>query len=260
MFNDLFLKRIISIKLLPANYHGNSLMSNPNIDKGEIRKFEALASRWWDKKSKFKPLHDINPLRVNWIDSRSPVANNKILDVGCGGGILSESMAQRGANVTGIDMGDAPLAVAKLHSLETGIKINYQKCTVENLAEEGAEQYDIITCLEMLEHVPNPRSVVEACAKLVKPSGHIYFSTINRNVKAYLFAIIGAEYILNLLDKGTHDYTKFIRPSEINKWTRDCGLEHKEITGLTYNPFMKSYRLNNNDVDVNYMIHTVKQP
>ena len=259
MFNDVFFKRIILFKQLLISNHGNSIMSDQNIDKDEIQKFEALASRWWDKESKFKPLHDINPLRANWIDSRSPVAKNKILDVGCGGGILSESMAQRGADVTGIDMGDAPLAVAKLHSLETGIKIKYKKCTVESLAAESAEQYDVITCLEMLEHVPDPKSVVEACAKLVKPGGHVYFSTINRNIKAYLFAVIGAEYILNLLDKGTHDYTKFIRPSEINQWIRDSGLEQKEITGLTYHPFIKSYRLNNNDIDVNYMIHTVKQ-
>ena len=240
------------------NKYGNLMMKDLNIDNHEIKKFEALASRWWDKESKFKPLHDINPLRVNWIDKHSPVCENKVLDVGCGGGILSESMAQRGAIVTGIDMGDAPLSVAKLHSIETGIKINYKKCTVEDLAEEKAGQFDIITCLEMLEHVPNPRSVIAACEKLLRPGGHIYFLTINRNIKSYVFAIIGAEYILNLLEKGTHDYSKFIRPSELSSWIRSCKLEKKQITGLTYNPFLKSYSLNDNNVDVNYMIHAIK--
>ena len=253
MFNDLFLKRIISSKLVLTSYHGNSSMSNPNIDKGEIRKFEALASRWWDKESKFKPLHDINPLRVNWIDSRSPVANNKILDVGCGGGILSESMAHRGANVTGIDMGDAPLAVAKLHSLETGIKINYQKSTVESLAEEEAEQYDIITCLEMLEHVPDPNSIINTCSKLLKPGGKIFFSTINKNLKAFLFAIIGAEYILNLLPKSTHEYKKFIKPSQLQAWASRNNLSFDSIIGMTYNPITQKYKLSQ-DTSVNYIV------
>ena len=233
-------------------------MSKPNIDINEIKKFEALAGRWWDKESKFKPLHDINPLRANWIDKYSPVAKKKVLDVGCGGGILAESLTQRGAIVTGIDMGEAPLAVARLHSLETGLSIDYKKCTAESLVAEETEQFDIITCLEMLEHVPDPASVVLACSKLVKPGGHLYFSTINRNIKSYLFAVIGAEYILNLLEKGTHDYTKFIRPCEMGNWIRDSGLEMKEITGLTYNPFNKNYRLNEEDVNVNYMVHTIK--
>jgi len=233
-------------------------MSEPNVDINEIKKFEALAGRWWDKESKFKPLHDINPLRANWIDKHSPVAKKKVLDVGCGGGILTESLTQRGAIVTGIDMGEAPLTVARLHSLETGISIDYKKCTVESLVSEEAEQFDIVTCLEMLEHVPDPKSVILACSKLVKPGGHVYFSTINRNIKSYLFAVIGAEYILNLLEKGTHDYTKFIRPCEMGNWTRDSGLEMKEITGLTYNPFNKNYRLNEEDVNVNYMVHTIK--
>ena len=233
-------------------------MSKPNIDINEIKKFEALAGRWWDKESKFKPLHDINPLRANWIDKYSPVAKKKVLDVGCGGGILTESLTQRGAIVTGIDMGEAPLAVARLHSLETGLSIDYKKCTAESLVAEETGQFDIITCLEMLEHVPDPASVILACSKLVKPGGHLYFSTINRNIKSYLFAVIGAEYILNLLEKGTHDYTKFIRPCEMGNWIRDSGLEMKEITGLTYNPFNKNYRLNEEDVNVNYMVHTIK--
>lgn len=233
-------------------------MTKPNVDHDEIEKFEALASRWWDKDSKFKPLHDINPLRANWIDKYSPVAEMRLLDVGCGGGILAESMAQRGAIVTGIDMGEAPLAVAKLHSLDSGISIDYQQCTAEDLAINKAGQFDIVTCLEMLEHVPDPSSVIEACSKLVKPGGHLYFSTINRNIKSYLFAVIGAEYLLNLLDRGTHDYSKFIRPSEMSNWIRASSLEQKTVIGLTYNPFSRVYRLNENDTDVNYMMHVTK--
>ena len=236
----------------------NLSSSNQNIDRSEIAKFEALASRWWDKESEFKPLHDINPLRANWIDERSPVAGKKLLDVGCGGGILAESMAQRGADVTGIDMGEAPLAVAQLHSLETGITIDYQQSTAEAMASQHPEQYDIVTCLEMLEHVPDPNSVIQACTNLVKPGGHIYFSTINRNPKAYLFAVLGAEYLLRLLPKGTHDYSKFIRPSELCNWVRDAGLELQTMTGMTYNPFTKNYRLNDKDVDVNYMVYAQK--
>jgi len=237
------------------------LSENPlsqNIDRSEIAKFEALASRWWDKESEFKPLHDINPLRANWIDVRSPVAGKNVLDVGCGGGILAESMAQRGAKVTGIDMGEAPLAVAQLHSLETGITVDYQRCTAEEMASQHAGKYDIVTCLEMLEHVPDPSSVINACTNLVKPGGHVYFSTINRNPKAYLFAVLGAEYLLRLLPKGTHDYSKFIRPSELCNWVRDAGLELQAMTGMTYNPFTKHYRLNEKDVDVNYIIYAQK--
>jgi len=237
------------------------LSENPlsqNIDRSEIAKFEALASRWWDKESEFKPLHDINPLRANWIDERSPVAGKNVLDVGCGGGILAESMAQRGAKVTGIDMGEAPLAVAQLHSLETGITVDYQRCTAEEMASQHAGKYDIVTCLEMLEHVPDPSSVINACTNLVKPGGHVYFSTINRNPKAYLFAVLGAEYLLRLLPKGTHDYSKFIRPSELCNWVRDAGLELQAMTGMTYNPFTKHYRLNEKDVDVNYIIYAQK--
>ncbi len=229
-----------------------------NVDASEIAKFEALAKRWWDKESEFKPLHDINPLRANFIDERSPVAELNVLDVGCGGGILSESMAQRGADVTGIDMGEAPLSVAKLHGLESGVKVNYRKITAEALAEEQPEHYDIVTCLEMLEHVPDPSLVVKACATLVKPGGDVYFSTINRNPKAYVFAILGAEYILNLLPKGTHEYEKFIKPSELANWARNSDLEWQEITGMTYNPLTKKYRLNNSDVSVNYLVHTKK--
>lgn len=229
-----------------------------NVDAAEIAKFEALASRWWDKHSEFKPLHEINPLRCNYIDERSPVAGKKILDVGCGGGILCEAMAQRGALVNGIDMGEAPLQVARLHSLETGVSINYRQITAEQLAEQEAGQYDIVTCLEMLEHVPDPASVIEACARLCKPGGHVYFSTINRNPKSYAFAVLGAEYLLKLLPKGTHEYSKFIRPSELASWVRSAGLQLEDMTGMTYNPLTKRYRLKARDVDVNYLVHTVK--
>ncbi|WP_439133333.1 bifunctional 2-polyprenyl-6-hydroxyphenol methylase/3-demethylubiquinol 3-O-methyltransferase UbiG [Pseudomaricurvus sp.] len=229
-----------------------------NVDQAEIAKFEALASRWWDKGSEFKPLHDINPLRCNYIDERSPVAGKKVLDVGCGGGILSEALAQRGADVSGIDMGAAPLEVAKLHSLESGVSVNYRQITAEELAEQEAGQYDIVTCLEMLEHVPDPASVIRACATLCKPDGHVYFSTINRNPKAYAFAVLGAEYVLKMLPKGTHEYSKFIRPSELGNWIRQTNLQLQDMTGLTYNPLTKTYKLKASDVDVNYMVHTTK--
>lgn len=229
-----------------------------NVDQAEIAKFEALASRWWDKNSEFKPLHDINPLRSNYIDERSPVAGKKVLDVGCGGGILSEALAQRGADVSGIDMGEAPLQVAKLHSLESGTSINYRQITAEELAEQEPEQYDIVTCLEMLEHVPDPASVIRACAKLCKPGGDVYFSTINRNPKAYAFAVLGAEYLLKMLPKGTHEYSKFIRPSELSNWIRQADLDLQDMTGLTYNPLTKNYKMKHGDVDVNYMAHTTK--
>lgn len=229
-----------------------------NIDTAEIAKFEALASRWWDKNSEFKPLHDINPLRANFIDLRSPVAGKKIIDVGCGGGILAEAMAQRGAIVSGIDMGEAPLAVARLHALESGVTIDYQKITAEEKAAQQPGAYDVVTCMEMLEHVPDPSSVVKACADLVKENGDVYFSTINRNPKSYLFAILGAEYILRMLPRGTHDYSKFIRPSELASWLRTAGLELQTITGMTYNPVTKIYKLNDKDVSVNYLIHAKK--
>ena len=237
---------------MPTNNSDNS--ASMNVDPSEVAKFEALASRWWDRNSEFKPLHDINPLRANWIDKLAPVAEQKVLDVGCGGGILCEAMAQRGAHVTGIDMGEAPLAVGELHKLESGVEVDYQKSTAEDFAQSHGEQFDIVTCLEMLEHVPDPSSVVRACAAMTKPGGTLFFSTINRNPKAYLLAIIGVEYVLRMLPKGTHEYGKFIRPAELGKWIREAGLELDQMTGLTYNPITKTYRLTETDVDVNYMI------
>ncbi|MDP6198899.1 MAG: bifunctional 2-polyprenyl-6-hydroxyphenol methylase/3-demethylubiquinol 3-O-methyltransferase UbiG [Porticoccaceae bacterium] len=225
-----------------------------NVDPNEIRKFEELASRWWDRNSEFKPLHDINPLRANWIDSLAPVAEKTILDVGCGGGILCEALAQRGADVTGIDMGEAPLAVGNLHKLESGVTVNYEKSTAEDYAKAHAASFDTVTCLEMLEHVPDPSSVVAACAELCKPGGTVFFSTINRNPKSYLLAIIGVEYVLRMLPKGTHEYSKFIRPSELGQWIRQAGLVIDQMTGLLYNPITKTYKLDTRDVDVNYMI------
>lgn len=229
-----------------------------NFDPSEIAKFEALASRWWDPESEFKPLHQINPLRANWIDQLAPLAGTKALDVGCGGGLLTEALTHRGAQVTGIDMGKAPLNVARLHQLEMGLDINYRQITAEELATEEAGQYDVVTCLEMLEHVPDPASVIAACAKLAKPGGKVFFSTLNRNPKAYLFAILGAEYILNMLPKGTHEYSKFIKPSELGNWVRMAGLEINTMQGLTYNPLSKTYRLNPHDVSVNYLMACTK--
>lgn len=229
-----------------------------NVDQSEIAKFEALASRWWDPNSEFKPLHEINPLRCQYIDRLSPVAEKAVVDVGCGGGLLTEGLAHRGARVTGIDMGEAPLSVAKLHCLESGLEIDYRHSTAEALAAEAKESFDVVTCLEMLEHVPDPAAVVKACSDLTKPGGHLYFSTINRNPKAYAFAIIGAEYLLRLLPRGTHDYAKFIRPSELGDWIRQAGLELADMTGLTYNPLTKQYKLDPRDVTVNYMVHAVK--
>lgn len=234
-----------------------SASSRTNVDPGEIAKFEALANRWWDKESEFKPLHDINPLRLNYIDERAFLAGKKVVDIGCGGGILSEGMAQRGANVVGIDMGEAPLAVARLHGLESGVEVDYRQITVEELAEQEAGTYDVVTCLEMLEHVPQPASVVAACAKLLKPGGQLFLSTINRNPKAFLFAIVGAEHILKLLPKGTHEYKKFIKPSELMSYVRQAGLDFQDITGMTYNPLLKNYKLAR-DVDVNYLMHASK--
>lgn len=229
-----------------------------NLDPQEISKFEELASRWWDSGSEFKPLHEINPLRANWIDKRAEVAEKTLLDVGCGGGIFSEAMAQRGAIVTGIDMGDAPLAVANLHKLESGLNIDYFKATAESFSDSNFQRFDAVTCLEMLEHVPDPASVVKACASMTKPGGTLFFSTINRNPKSYLFAIIGVEYVLKMLPKGTHDFAKFIKPSELTSWIRDASLELQDITGLLYNPITKNYKLSQNDVDVNYMISVTK--
>lgn len=234
------------------------MTSKNNVDPAEIAKFEAMASRWWDRNSEFKPLHDINPLRANYIDRRSPVSAQRLVDVGCGGGILAEAMAQRGADVTGIDMGEAPLSVAKLHQLESGVAVNYFQSTAEDLAANQPESFDIVCCLEMLEHVPDPGAVIKACADMAKPGAALYFSTINRNPKAFLFAIVGAEHILQLLPAGTHEYDKFIKPSELAGWIRDAGLVLEDMVGLTYNPITRTYRLNPKDVSVNYMVHAVK--
>ena len=229
-----------------------------NVDAAEIAKFEALSSRWWDPTSEFRPLHDINPLRANWIDKLSPVSGTRLVDIGCGGGLLTEAMAWRGANVTGIDMGEAPLSVARIHQLESQLDIRYLQTTAETLASEEPGSFEVVTCLEMLEHVPDPASVIQACADLAKPGANLYFSTINRNPKAFVFAIVGAEYVLNLLPKGTHEYGKFIKPSEMSRWIRAAGLLPQEMTGLTYNPLTKHYRLVTEDVSVNYMIRATK--
>ncbi|MBU1191274.1 MAG: bifunctional 2-polyprenyl-6-hydroxyphenol methylase/3-demethylubiquinol 3-O-methyltransferase UbiG [Gammaproteobacteria bacterium] len=223
-----------------------------NVDPAEIAKFEELAARWWDPHSEFKPLHDINPLRLDYIERLETLQGKRVLDVGCGGGLLSEGMAARGAQVTGIDMGEAPLSVAKLHLYETGLEVDYQQITAEQMASEHPDSFDIVTCLEMLEHVPQPDSVIAACARMVKPGGLVVFSTLNRNPKSYLLAIIGAEYVLRMLPKGTHDYRKFIRPSELDSWARAADLELRDISGMTYNPLTSIYSLGR-DVDVNYL-------
>jgi len=232
--------------------------SGLNVDRQEIAKFEALASRWWDLDGEFRPLHEINPLRANYIDQHSPVNGLRLVDVGCGGGILAESMAHRGAVVTGIDMGEAPLAVARLHQRESGVEVDYRQCTAEQLAREQPGRFDIVCCLEMLEHVPDPGAVIAACADLAMPGGSLYFSTINRNPKAFLFAVVGAEHILRLLPAGTHDYDKFIKPSELAGWIRDAGLQLDGMTGLLYNPITKRYRLHDGDISVNYMVRASK--
>ncbi|KEQ17763.1 3-demethylubiquinone-9 3-methyltransferase [Endozoicomonas numazuensis] len=223
-----------------------------------MAKFEELASRWWDMDGEFKPLHEINPLRLNYIDERVGLAGKKVLDVGCGGGILSESMALRGAEVTGIDMGDAPLSVARLHSMESEVEVNYRKIPVEELAEEMPGTFDVVTCLEMLEHVPEPASVIRACEKLLKPGGQIFFATINRNAKSWLFAIVGAEYVLKMLPKGTHEHSKFIKPHELCSWMRKTDLEVHDMTGMVFNPITGVYSLKKSDTDVNYLIYGSK--
>jgi 2-polyprenyl-6-hydroxyphenyl methylase/3-demethylubiquinone-9 3-methyltransferase len=228
-----------------------------NVDLAELAKFESIATRWWDTQSEFKPLHDINPLRTNFIDEQVQLAGKKVLDVGCGGGILSEAMTQRGAQVTAIDMGQANITTAKLHALESGLTIDYQVIPVEELAEQQPESFDVVTCLEMLEHVPDPVSIVNACYKLCKPGGQVIFSTLNRNPKSFLFGIIGAEYLLNMVPKGTHDYKKFIRPSELASWSREAGLTVGKMSGMSYNPITKIYKLGR-DTDVNYLMQTLK--
>ncbi|ENB2049906.1 bifunctional 2-polyprenyl-6-hydroxyphenol methylase/3-demethylubiquinol 3-O-methyltransferase UbiG [Vibrio fluvialis] len=232
-------------------------MTKPqNVDPNEIKKFEEMASRWWDLEGEFKPLHQINPLRLNYVLERADgLFGKKVLDVGCGGGILAESMAREGAQVTGLDMGKEPLEVARLHALETGTKLTYIQSTIEDHAQDNAQAYDVVTCMEMLEHVPDPLSVIQSCAALVKPGGHVFFSTLNRNFKSYLFAIVGAEKLLKIVPEGTHDHEKFIRPSELLKMIDATPLQEQTITGLLYNPLTDTYRLGAN-VDVNYIIHT----
>lgn len=227
-------------------------MNSRNVDPAEIRKFSDLAAKWWDPGSAFKALHDINPLRLNYIDQHAPLKGKKVLDVGCGGGILSESMAHLGADVTGIDMAEASLHVAKLHALQSAVNVTYRHCSAEQLAAETANSYDVVTCMEMLEHVPDPGSVVAACSRLVKPGGQVFYSTINRTPKSFLLAIIGAEYVLNLLPRGTHQYAAFIKPSELDKWCQNSQMEMRNLTGMHYDPLRQKYRLGPG-VDVNYI-------
>lgn len=233
------------------------LLTTKNVDPAEIAKFEELAARWWDRNSEFKPLHDINPLRLEFINDRVGLKDKTVLDVGCGGGILAESMDALGAEVTGIDMGEAPLAVARLHLKESGQKVQYRRISAEDLAREQPNAFDVVTCMELLEHVPDPASMVAACATLIKPGGHVFFSTINRNLKSWLFAIVGAEYMLKLLPRGTHDYLKFIRPSELERWARQTRLTVREFTGMHYNPATRRYALGPG-VDVNYIAHAIQ--
>ena len=228
-----------------------------NADPAELAKFGELAHRWWDPQGEFRPLHELNPLRLGWIDGLAPLEGRRVLDVGCGGGILSESMARLGATVTGIDLSEKPLKVAQLHLLESGLEVEYLGISAEEMAEKNPGQFDVVTCMELLEHVPEPPSTVAACAKLVKPGGRVFFSTINRNPKAYAFAVIGAEYLLKLLPKGTHDYARFIKPSELSRWCRDAALEPLELKGMTYNPLTNQYRLGE-DCDVNYSLCCAK--
>ncbi len=233
------------------------MTTQANVDPAEVAKFEALATSWWDTEGESKPLHDLNPIRLGYIEQRCQLNDKHVIDVGCGGGILSEALAKSGAHVTGIDMGKMPLDIAKLHALEAELIIDYQQITAEQKAEQSAGQYDVVTCMEMLEHVPDPVSIIQACSDLVKPGGDLFFSTLNRHPKAYLLAVLGAEYIMKMLPKGTHDYKRFIRPSEMAAWCRQAGLDVQDITGLTYNPISKAFKLGD-DVKVNYLMHCRK--
>lgn len=228
--------------------------SAPNVDPEELRKFQALAARWWDPNSEFRPLHEINPLRLDWIRERVNLAGKRVLDVGCGGGILAEAMAVAGAEVTGIDLAQKSLQVARLHGLDSGVKVDYRCISAEALAESEPGAFDVVTCLEMLEHVPDPGATINACSRLLKPGGWAFFSTINRNPKSFLFAIVGAEYVLRLLPRGTHDYERFIKPSELSTAARRCGLLADTMAGMTYNPVTRTYRLHPTDVSVNYLM------
>lgn len=229
-------------------------MIHSNVDPAEVAKFDALASSWWDPQGQSKPLHDINPIRLGFIAERAQLDNAQVIDVGCGGGILTEALAKSGAQATGIDMGEMPLNIAKLHALEAGLSIRYQQTTAEAMAAQHAEQFDVVTCMEMLEHVPDPQAIINACAQLAKPGGDLFFSTLNRHPKAYLLAVLGAEYLAQMLPKGTHDYARFIRPSELSRWCRQAGLQVMSISGMSYNPLTRVYKLSH-DVDVNYLLH-----
>ena len=228
-----------------------------NADPAELQKFSDLAHRWWDPESEFKPLHQLNPLRLEWIDSTARINGKKVIDIGCGGGILAESMAARGAQVTGVDLSEKALGVARLHLFESGHSVDYRHISAEDIAKEAPGTFDVVTCMEMLEHVPDPASTIRACATLVKPGGQVFFSTLNRNLKAYLMAVVGAEYVLNLLPKGTHEYAKFIKPSELARYVREAGLDVEELVGMHYNPLGKVYSLGG-DTDVNYLMRTSK--
>jgi 2-polyprenyl-6-hydroxyphenyl methylase/3-demethylubiquinone-9 3-methyltransferase len=234
-------------------------MVSMNADPAELEKFGELAHRWWDPEGEFRPLHEINPLRLDWIDRHAGLAGRRVLDVGCGGGILAEAMARRGAEVTGIDLEEKALRVAALHLGESLLKVNYRKAAAEEFAAEHAGSFDVVTCMELLEHVPDPASMVAACAKLARPGGQVFFSTLNRNPKSYLFAVIGAEYVLGLLPKGTHDFMRFIKPSELSRWGRAAGLRPDELIGMTYNPITKRYALGP-DCDVNYLLRCIREP
>ena len=233
-------------------------MNNTNVDPAELSKFSDLAHRWWDPESEFRPLHHINPLRLEWIDQQAHLTGKKVVDVGCGGGILAEAMAGKGADVLGIDLAGKSLKVAQLHALESGAKVQYREISAEALAAEQAGQFDVVTCMEMLEHVPDPASVVRACASLVKPGGWVFFSTLNRNPKSFLFAIVGAEYVLKLLPRGTHEYARFIKPSELSQWARDAGLNVQGFKGMEYNPLSRRYWLSQ-DTSVNYLVATRRE-